>query len=154
MGERPSSSLAPLDDVRFDPGQLLVAGRPARVDRSIRHSPRRQRLELLAHHFGHPQGSDVITGVVKSGTFCQWIGVGQRPPRPGLLPTGRADCILMVRSVEHGDAPGSEELARIGRSRSGDALLDGTVGTSSSHLRGVGASSAQGVLATEGSQAN
>ena len=36
-----ASSLAPFDDVRFDPVQLLVARRSARVDRSVRHSPRR-----------------------------------------------------------------------------------------------------------------
>ena len=51
--------------------------------------------------------------------------------------------------------PGSEELsARIGRCRSGDALLDGIVGISSSRQRGVGAQSAQGGVATEGNQAN
>ena len=82
MGERPSSNSAPLDDVRFDPGQLLVAGRPARVDGNIRHLPRRQRVEL--NHLWHLQGSDVCTSVVKSG----WIGVGERPPRPGGRPLG------------------------------------------------------------------
>ena len=59
MNERPSSTLATLDDVRFDRDQLLVACRSAKVDRSFRHSPRRQRAELFAHHLGHPQGSDV-----------------------------------------------------------------------------------------------
>ena len=40
---------------------------------------------------------------------------------------------------------GSEELsARIGRCRSGNALLDGTLRFSSSRQRGVGAQSAQG----------
>ena len=119
MGERSSSSLAPLDEVRFDPGQFLVACRSARVDRSIRHSPRRYRVELFARHLGHHQSSCVFTGVVESGTFL--------PVDLGLASAHRvrvaahwaswADCVLMVRrrlpvlaemwihGFAHGDAP-------------------------------------------------
>ena len=33
-------------------------------------------------------GSDVFTGVVKSGAFCWWIGVGHFPLRLGCCPLG------------------------------------------------------------------